>query len=1566
MTTGNVTDNSAELEELLALLLEEEGISVEAAQGIRRRGGSEQMPLSFAQRRLWFIDQLEPGLPLYNVPSAARLKGPLDISALKRSLDEIVRRHEVLRTSLVADGDEPVQVVRPACGLSLPLDDLSALPEDERETEARRMALVEAKRPFDFERDLMLRARLIRLSEEEHILSLTMHHVASDGWSGSLLYREISALYTAYSEGGESPLPELPIQYSDYAAWQRECLQGGEEARQLAYWKRQLAGAPALLELPTDRPRPPVQTFRGVYHNFRFAPELVAGLEALSRAEGATLFMTLMAAFNVVLSRYAHQQDICVGTPIAGRTRPETESLIGFFVNTLVLRTDLSGDPTFRELLRRVREATLDAHASQDVPFERLVEELQPERSLSYTPLFQVMFAMQNQHNEELQLPGVKISRGIVNSETSKFDVTLMYSEKNDGHYGTLVYNSALFEQETIGRMEGHLKTLLRAVVDDPSRRLGELEWLTEAERRQLLLSFGGPAPTTIPDTCVHEQFEAQAARTPEAVAVAFGDRRLTYAELNARASSLARRLGALGVGPDSLVGVCVGRSPDMLVALLGVLKAGGAYVPLDPTYPKDRVAFMLEDSKAAVLVTERGLLPLTPEHSARVICVDELEVEAGEEAAAGVVSQENLAYVIYTSGSTGTPKGVAVTHRSLSNFLASMRARPGLSAADTLLALTTPCFDIAALELFLPLVTGARVAVASREEAADATALARAVEESGASVVQATPATWRMLVESGWEGRAGLKVLCGGEALEANLARELCARAGEVWNMYGPTETTIWSGAVRVGAEALKGARGTAPVGGPVANTKLYVLDAGLRPVAVGVAGELYIGGDGLARGYLNRPALTAERFVPDPFASEPGARLYRTGDSVRWLADGRVEFIGRLDHQVKVRGYRIELGEVESALRTLAQVVDAVAVVREDEPGDKRLVAYVVSEGGADAGALRAHLKERLPEYMIPSAFVALDSLPLTPNGKVDKKALPAPGLANAGGEGGYVAPRTQVEAALAELWRELLKVERVGVEDNFFELGGHSLLATQLIFRVRKAFKTEVSLFALFESPTVAALAVHVEAGLAGSRGTFEPAAEAEKSGVVLSPAQERVWFLEQLQPNSFAFNLPAAYRVTGALDAGALARSAGEVVRRHEVLRAGFRAVEGQAEQFVAPAGEFAVNVIDLCEVPEGEREAEARRVAAEESRRPFDLGRPPLLRVTLIRTGEEAHVLLLVMHHIASDGRSVELFVRELFTIYGAYTRGEESPLAGLPIQYADHAAWQRGREGDEEAVRELEYWKGRLAGAPPVVELPAERPRPARLTFDGARHTAHLSQELTRALRELSDAEGVTLFETLLAALSLLLKARGAGDDIVLGTEAAGRVRPGTESLIGFFTNQLALRTSLSGDPTVGELLRRARGADAEARGHQGVPFERVVEELQPRRDPSRTPLFQVRLVTAEAPWETEAAGLRVRRLELEDGPTRFDVTVFAAEEGGRLSLTWEYNTELYTRGGVARAAEQFVRILDAVARGGGQRVGGLLEELAEAEAGVRERAARAARESGRERLKALKRRKAE
>jgi amino acid adenylation domain-containing protein len=1039
------------------------------------------LPASFAQQRLWFLDQLEPGSAVYNMSAALRLTGPLHVPALQQSLDEIVRRHGALRTTFAQVEGELAQVIAPALSIALPVVDLQMLPVMEREAETAQLIAQEAEHPFDLAKGPLLRGRLLRLDEQEHMLVLTMHHIVSDAWSMGVFYQELTTLYAAFVRGKPSPLSEPPLQYADFALWQREWLQGDLLEEQLSYWKQRLADVPTVLELPIDRPRPAVQTYRGAVHRFALPTALSEALKALSRQEGATLFMTLLAAFQVLLYRYTGQDDILVGAPIANRTQAECEGLIGFFVNTLVLCTDLAGNPNFRELLRRVREVALGAYAHQDLPFERLVEELQPERDLSRNPLFQVMFDLQNAPLPALDLPDLTVQPLTVDYGTAKFDLTLSVQETAQGLNGLLEYNTDLFDEATIMRLAGHFQTLLEGITADPAQPIGTLPLLTEAERQYLLVDWNATRTDYPREMCVHQLFEAQVERTPDAVAVVFEDQQLTYRELNERANQVAHHLQRLGVGPEVLVGLCMERSLEMVVGLLGILKAGGAYVPLDPAYPQERLAFMLEDAGVPILLTQRHLLERLPDREAEVLCLDADWPEIAQQAAsnaASAVTPQNLAYVIYTSGSTGRPKGAMIVHRGLTNYLSwAVQAYPVAQGRGAPVH-SSISFDLTITGLFAPLLAGR--ATHLLPEQAGVETLTEALRcGSNFSLVKITPAHLELLAQQLTPAQATgptRSFIIGGENLRAeNVAfwRDYAPETVLV-NEYGPTETVVGCCVYTISAATPR--TGSIPIGRPIANTRIYILDNQLQPVPTGVPGELYIGGAGVARGYLNRPELTAEKFIADPFSTEPGARLYRTGDLARYLPDGNIEFLGRLDHQVKIRGFRIELGEIEAVLRQHPTVQEVVVLAREDAPGDRRLVAYVVPSPDVplpSADELRQSLQQRLPAYMVPAVFVPLEALPLTPNGKVDRKVLPMPDQSRAV-QGIFVAPRTPVEDLLATIWADVLQVERVGIYDNFFELGGHSLLAVRVVHRMEQVWGKKLALATLFAGPTIAQLA------------------------------------------------------------------------------------------------------------------------------------------------------------------------------------------------------------------------------------------------------------------------------------------------------------------------------------------------------------------------------------------------------------------------------------------------------------------------------------------------------------
>ncbi|MBZ4423326.1 non-ribosomal peptide synthetase, partial [Myxococcus sp. RHSTA-1-4] len=1495
------------------------------------------LPLSFAQQRLWFIDQLEPGNPAYNIFTALRLEGALDVSALERAFTELVGRHEALRTTFVSVNGQPTQVISAPSAFTVPVIDLSVLPEERGEAEAHQLAAQEAVRPFDLARGPLLRATLLRLDTDNHVLLLAMHHIVSDGWSMGVLVREMTALYGASTSGQTLSLPELPVQYADFASWQRGWLQGDTLATQLGWWREQLGGAPAALELPTDKPRKSVQSFRGATLPVHLSKALSSALLDVCQREGVTPFMALLATFQLLLSRYSGQDDVTVGSPIAGRNRAETEGLIGFFVNTLVLRTRVAGEQTFRELLAKVRETTLGAYAHQDVPFEKLVEELQPARDLGRTPLFQVMFTLQNApgHDERAQSGSeLRVSPLDIANTTAQFDLSLTLSQGEDGFSGFVAYATDLFEESTIRRLAGHLNALLTCAVASPDRRLRELSLLTEEERHQL--DARNATGKEYPVDCLHGLFEAQAARTPDAIAVVFEDQQLTYRQLDERANRLAHHLRSLGVGPEVPVGIAVERSLELVVGLLAILKAGGAYVPMDPAYPKDRLAFMCEDTRVPVVLTQRHLRDGLPTGDTQVLCLDDASpawAHAPSHAPRSGAQPHNLAYIIYTSGSTGRPKGAQLEHAQVVRLFRATDAWFDFGPRDVWTLFHSYAFDFSVWELWGALLYGGKLVVVPFEVSRTPAAFHALLRREGVTVLNQTPSAFRQLIhheertgES--EGLSLRYVIFGGEALEFASLRPWYARHAEnaprLVNMYGITETTVHVTYRPLSEVDSREARGS-DVGVPIPDLRLYVLDEHMQPVPVGVPGEMYVGGAGLGRGYLGRPELTAQRFVPDPFRSTPGARLYRSGDKARWREDGSLEYLGRLDFQVKIRGFRIELGEIEAALAQHPAVRECIVLAREDGPGGKRLVAWLAAKPGQTLSVpeLRDFLKARLPEYMVPSAFVPLEALPLTPNGKIDRKALPDPEAQLAGAE--YVAPRTPAEELMAGLWSQLLGVQRVGAEDNFFDLGGHSLLATQLVSRVRDVFGVELPLRDLFEAPTVAALALRVEART--GQGARAPALQpVPRTGTLpLSFAQQRLWFIDQIEPGNPAYNIPSALRLQGKLDARALELSLNAIVQRHEVLRTSFPTEGGRPVQHIAAEQVVPLLVVDLAGTPAESLEVEARRLAEQEALKPFDLARGPLLRATLLRLASDDHVLLLTMHHIVSDGWSMGVLVREMVAAYEAHASGGTLRLPELPVQYADFASWQRGWLQGEVLDAEVAWWRRQLEGAPEALELPTDRPRPAVPTPRGAHVPVRLPEPLSASVEALARAEGATPFMLLLAAFQVLLSRYSGQDDVTVGSPIAGRNRAETEGLLGCFINTLVLRTKLDGAPTFRELLARVRETTLGAYAHQDVPFERLVEQLQPSRDTRRPPLFQVMFTLQNMPVPTQMSGgasgeaLRMAAFPVEGRTAQFDLSLTLSRESSGFGGSLEYSVDLFDEATVERMAGHLGTLLEAL-----------------------------------------------
>ncbi|MBQ0881644.1 non-ribosomal peptide synthetase [Streptomyces sp. RT42] len=1490
----------------------------------------ERIPLSYAQQRLWFLHQLEGPSATYNIPTTLRLTGVLDHDALRAATGDLIARHESLRTVFTEDEQGAYQIVLPAEVAATPFTVVDVTEEEvaDRVAEA-------ASYPFDLTADLPVRMWLFRVSEQEHVLLLLVHHIASDAWSRTPLAQDLTAAYTARRAGDAPAWQALPVQYADYALWQQEVLGDETDAdslagRQLDYWKRQLADLPEQLDLPTDRPRPATADHTGDRVTFTVPAELHTRLTDLARSTNTTTFMVLQAALATLLTRHGAGEDIPIGTPIAGRTDDATDHLIGFFVNTLVLRTDTSGNPTFRDLLTRVRDTDLTAYAHQDLPFERLVEALNPTRSLAHHPLFQTMLTLHNTQGAKAER-FADLAAEVVASESvsARFDLSFALAEHfGDGNVcegmsGGVTYSTALFDRETVRDLADRLVRLLAAAVAHPGRPVGQLEIMDAAERRLVLEEWNDTAAEPPADFVVG-LFERQARRSPDATAVEFGDTRLSYGQLNARANRLARHLVARGAAPGRFVAVALPRSAELVVTLLAVLKSGAAYLPVDPHYPADRVAYMLDDAGPALTLTE-------PVAEAELAGYAGGDLDAGE--LRGPVLGAHPAYAIYTSGSTGRPKGVVVPRAALGNFLADMGRRFAPTDGDRLLAVTTVGFDIAGLEIFLPLLHGAVLVLADEETAKDPHALLRAVTASGITMVQATPSLWQGVAAVAADELAGVRVLVGGEALSPELARTLTERARSVTNLYGPTEVTIWATAADV-------AESGPVIGVPLANTSAYVLDAALRPVPVGVPGELYLAGEQLAQGYHRRPSLTSERFTADPYGPA-GARMYRTGDLVCRRRDGALRYLSRVDQQVKLRGFRIELGEIEAELVRQTSVAETVVTIREDRPGDRRLVAYVVPAGPApDVRELRERLWGRLPEFMVPTAFVTLDALPLTPNGKLDRKALPAPEY---DGEPAGRGPRGPREEILCALFADVLGVARVGIDDGFFDLGGHSLLASRLVSRIRTALGVELSVRQFFETPTIAGLSGVLD-GAAAARTPL--VARERPRRVPLSPAQQRLWFLHQFEGPSATYNVPTALRLSGPVDRAALGRAIDDVLERHESLRTVFAVDDDGSWQIVLPADPSArrLEVVDVTAEEVEERVADAARHV-------FDLTADIPFLARLFRVSETDHVLLLLVHHIAGDGWSMAPLARDLTAAYAARRAGDAPGWEPLPVQYADYALWQRDVLGDESdpesvAARQLVYWKEALAGLPEQLELPTDRPRPATAGYTGDRIAFTVPPALHARLTELARATHSSLFMVTQAAFAALLTRLGAGEDIPIGTAVAGRNDAATEDLVGFFVNTLVLRTDTGGNPTFRELLGRVREGDLAAYAHQEVPFERLVEAVNPARSLAHHPLYQVMITfnnTADRNAPRAASGdgdgdalVNATRMTAGTGVAKFDLSLTFGERhdasGGPAGMrgSLEYRTELFDRETAESLISRLLGVLGSVTADPDLPIGGI------------------------------------
>lgn len=1477
------------------------------------RPAGSRTPLSFSQERLWFIDALQ-GSVQYHVPAVLKLQGAVDTVALEQALHSIVNRHEILRTVIGADEEGTWQQTLAGDHWRLEKTDATTEAGDSVALQARIATLI--NQPFDLATDYMLRAHLISLADEEAVLVLTMHHIASDGWSSSVLIQELMEGYSAFTEKRAPVYTPLDIQYADYAIWQRNYLSGAVMEQKIAHWKEKLEGV-TMAEIPADFERPVGGSTKGAFVVFDIADTLAAALRQLAQQEGATLYMVLLAAFKVLVHRYSGQEDICVGGAVAGRTRRELEPLIGFFVNTLALRTDLGGNPSFQILLQRVKNTLLDAFEYEDAPFEKVVEAVVKERDRNRNPLFQSVFVLQNVP----PIPVLRIGDVVINEEpvirnASLFDLTWIAEECGEGISIYLEYSTDLFRESTIRQLFSHYETLLTAIVKAPSQPIGQLEMLAEHEKQQLLADFNATAFPYPADKTITELFDAQVAQTPDAIALVFGDIQLTYRQLQQQSDKLAACLRDKGVTTETMVPLCMERSALLIVSILAILKAGGAYVPVDPAYPGDRIRYMLEDTGSTMILTDSAQLPVLREHAPDkdMVCVDLLmETISDAPAAVTPASPSSLAYIIYTSGSTGQPKGVMVTHRNVTSL-----ARGGNFVAqgpgDVLLSTGSPSFDATTIEYWGMLLNGGQLVLCPEKHLLDNQLLKQEIRRRGVTKMWFTASWFNQLVDDDIAIFEGLNALMvGGEKLSEEHIRKFKAAWPDtaVINGYGPTENTTFSltwhiTTVEPGVNI--------PIGRPLGNRTAYILSAEGQLLPAGVAGELYVGGDGVSRGYLNQPALTAQKFVPDPFSNVPGARLYRTGDLACWLPDGAVAYLGRIDDQVKIHGHRIEPGEIESVLLQHPGVKQAVVLMQVKATGDKYLAGYIVPQGPFDKAALTDYLKSRLPAYMVPSQLMALEKMPLTSNGKADKKALRA--LESDHAElHAYVAPVNETEQRLADIWERFLQKKQISTHANFFELGGHSLLASRVVTAIRNALSVDLSITLFFQYPTIAKLA----ACLTGKEKAQEwPAIVAGKRPprIPLAFSQERLWFIDQMN-GTVAYHVPLALRLKGTLDEAGLSHALQSVVNRHEALRTVIRQEHGVPYQQLLPAEGWQLTRTS------GEKYHTQEALHAhltELVNAPFDLAADYMLRACLLRLPADEHILLVTVHHIACDGWSVTIMVNEIAELYNAYIRKRPATLTPLPLQFADYAVWQRSLAEHERLQKQLSYWEQQLNGVE-VLQLPADFSRPAIQSTKGAAQRFTLSAALSEQLRQFSLQQDVTLFMTLLAAFKVLLYRYSGQEDICVGSSIAGRTQEEVAGLVGFFVNTLALRSDLSRHPSFLTLLQQVKQTTLAAYDHQEVPFEKVVEAVNTDRDLSRTPLFQVLFELQNTPGtaQMQLDALAVMKEDLKYNTAQFDLVVSMEEGPEGLTGYVEYSTAIFREATITQLMAHFSRLLETV-----------------------------------------------
>jgi amino acid adenylation domain-containing protein len=1518
----------------------------------QRPGSPRTRPdvLSSGQERLWFLQQLEPDSGFYNLSFGISIRGDLNTDALQYALNEVSRRHESLRTVFPQENNEPVQRIQPAGEVVISRLCVSSPSIEDARKQSIEIATKESRRAFHLAEGPLWRVSLVDMADREALLVVVMHHIISDAWSIGVLVRELAVLYDSHANRRPPTLPGLPIQYVEYALSQRSFLKSQAHQLDIEYWTSNLAGIPPVLDLPNDFPRPSKRNTHGARFTFHLDDELIQRLKTFSGREGVTIFMTLLAAFQTLLARYSGQQDICVGTPVAGRHSSDVENLIGFFVNTLVIRTDFSGDPSFRSLLHRVRKASLSAFSHQKAPFDGVVKALHLSRSLDHHALFQVMFMLQNIDMEVPQVPHLEWSVTDLESGSAQFDIVFALLDDKGRFSGRVDYSSDLFRAATIERMVKHFETLLKEIVNDPEMRIHELPLLTSEEQSCMLVRPHSKEDFASEDAGFSHYFQAQVLRTPEALALIYEGRHWNYRQLNERANQVAEYLRRHGVGREEVVGVALGRSADLIVCLLGVLKAGGAYLPLDVDYPAERLKYMIRDAQAKiVLLREQERLKLEPEDVLQGLEVISIDRDHAAISSCGrtnpivSVGKAALAYVIYTSGSTGTPKGVMVSHGSLTNFAFAMIDTMRLKSHDRVLQFASVSFDAAAVQIYPSLLRGAAVVLHPAPHRLSNQELLAFSKQQGITVLDLPGAFWRQWIEDPTvlqeiAGTAVRTFMTGGESVpwkKLKLWSQQTSAESLFVSSYGPTECTVTTTVFVAGRNEVQSLaqEGTnIPLGVPLGNATIYILDPYRQLVPFGCLGTLYIGGSGVARGYIRHPELTASKFLPDPFSSVPGARMYCTGDLARYFPDGTIQFVGRLDEQVKIRGFRIEIEEVEAVLQRCPEVKDAAVTARRGPDGSDCLVAYLrpLNPETFTTHAIREFLRTRLPEFMVPGQFVALNSMPMTVNGKIDRNALPeqVPSKATT-----VLPPQTATEQKLAELWSEVLGITEVGRNENFFDLGGHSLLATRLVSRIRTIFRLEIPLRDVFEFPTITDFAQRMEKAAEAADNRIKKVSRAQS--LPLSFAQQRLWFFEQLDPAPGKFNIPNVIHIKGSLNTTALERSVGALVQRHESLRTVFPAINGTPSQLILQEMKVELVVTDLRNDAEQQKARTRDQIIAAELNSPFDLQQGPLLRTRLLWTDKDEYLLLLNLHHIVFDGWSLGVLIDDLLQFYQAFSENRKPVLPELPIQYVDYACWQRERLTGSLLEEHLDFWKSHLLNPPAALRLP-QRAAHQSSWAGGARRPFSISDGVTGTLQTISNEEQTTLFVTSLAAFAIALYSYTGQDDMVIGVAASNRTQVEVERLIGCFFNQMPLRIQLAGNPTFRELVRQVSRISFAAFEHQEIPFDLLVQHLKPERIGASSPFFQVLFVYQNMPLNAmELPGLTLTPPEIGTNEVKFDFSVFLQPANGRVEGVVEYVHHMFAPEIASDLTDHYLHVLGAVARNPEARV----QSLASAEA---------------------------